>query len=418
MKCLAKYIAAILCMNVLNIFAQSGQGLSIVSIDSTVQVDTISTRSFKQLDIFPAISYSPETNLTLGVIGIHYFDLAKEELTTPLSNLEFIGVYTLNSQIIIETRWEVFTPKNLWRLRGEAIFQRYPDRNYGLGNLASAKVVEIDREGVPDTLNYLNFDSDRIKFSPVVLRKIKPNLYFGLQYDMEYVYRMEITSDYHYFLNADSILIKDMPIDGFRSGIGFQLLFDNRDQALNPLKGSLISFNNLYYGGLVGSDYRFTTFYLDARHYINTFKNQTLALRIYGSAKLSNDEIPIRALSRVGGDKFIRGYFKGTFQDYDMTAFELEYRLPFWSEGTDTKLWQVWKRLGLVGFLSGAQVFHKPADFQIDNFNFAVGGGLRILFNPRSRVNIRIDYAVGLHKGSDGFNKRQSGLYFHLGEAF
>ena len=92
--------------------------------------------------------------------------------------------------------------------------------------------------------------------------------------------------------------------------------------------------------------------------------------------------------------------------------------MPFWPEGTTAKLWQIWKRLGIVGFISGAQVFHETSDFQIDAFNIAMGGGLRILFNPQSRVNIRIDYAIGLSKGSDGINKRQRGLYFNLGEAF
>lgn len=137
-----------------------------------------------------------------------------------------------------------------------------------------------------------------------------------------------------------------------------------------------------------------------------------------GSFEFTEGQIPIRALSRVGGHKFIRGYFRGTYQDNHMAAFETEYRLPFWREGTDAKLWQVWKRLGVVGFVSGAQVFHEPSEFGFDRFHLAVGGGLRILFNPESRVNLRIDYAVGLHKGSDGSDKRQSGFYFFLGEAF
>ncbi|MBK8500987.1 MAG: hypothetical protein IPL46_01635 [Saprospiraceae bacterium] len=101
-----------------------------------------------------------------------------------------------------------------------------------------------------------------------------------------------------------------------------------------------------------------------------------------------------------------------------MTGFEMEYRWPFWKEDTDSKLWQVWKRLGVVGFLSGAQVFHTLPDFQISRFNLAEGGGVRILFNPESRVNLRIDYAIGLQKGSDGPGRRQHGFYFYLGEAF
>ena len=380
--------------------------------------DTVSPRAFKPLDIFPAISSSPETKLTLGVIGIKYLDLSRGDLSTPISNVEFVAVYTLNNQLIIETSWELFTHKKKWRISGNALYEQFPDRNYGLGNDANSQLVTIEGDNLPDTLNYLKFDSDHLKFSPIVLRKIHSNLFIGLQYDMESLYGMKIIPDQYRFISADSLAIKNMPVEGVRSGIGFQILFDNRDRLLNPLKGNLISLNNINYGGLLGSDYQFTTIYLDARHYLNTFKNQTLALRTYTSVKLTNDEIPIRALSRVGGEDFMRGYYKGTYQDHQMVAFEAEYRLPFWPEWTTAKFWQIWKRLGIVAFVGGAQVFQEASDFQIDEFNFSIGGGLRILFNPQSRVNLRIDYAVGLSKGSDGMDKRQSGLYFNLGEAF
>lgn len=179
-----------------------------------------------------------------------------------------------------------------------------------------------------------------------------------------------------------------------------------------------MAFNNINYLDFLGSDFKFTRFSLDARHYINTNKNQTLALRFFGSANLTNDEIPMRALSRVGGDDLIRGYFRGTYQDKHMASFEMEYRLPFWEEGTQAPLHQFWKRLGLVGFLGGAQVFNQASQLRVKEFNMAVGAGLRVLFNPKSRVNLRIDYALGLSKGSDGIDMRQSGLYFRLGESF
>lgn len=385
---------------------------------SSVPVDTIPKRVFKRLDIFPAISYAPETKLTLGVIGIKYFDLSKGDLSTPISNLEFLGVYTLNKQIVFETRWEVFTRQRQWRTRGEAFFNRYPDRNYGIGNDAAVLVLKQNDNGGQDTVNYMFYTSDRIKVSPVVLRKIRPNLYAGVQYDMEYLFNMKTHTDEYFYVQADSVNIQRLPVAGVRSGIGFQVLYDNRERVINPLKGTVIELNNLNYGKFVGSDYRFTLLSVDARHYINTFKNQTLALRAVGMLEFTDDQIPMRALGRVGGHKFIRGYFKGTYQDKNMLAFETEYRLPFWPEGTKAKLWQVWKRLGIVGFVSGAQVFHEASDVRLDGFNLAVGCGLRVLFNPQSRVNLRFDYAFGLRNDSDGPGKRQRGFYFFLGEAF
>lgn len=374
-------------------------------------------RDYKRLDIFPAISYAPETKLTLGAIGIYYLDLRKGDKATPLSNIEFLGVYTLAKQAVVESRWEVFTHRRKWRTRGELLLQHYPDRNYGLGNDASVLLVEMDDKGTADTLNYLNFNSNRIKFSPAVLRKVRPNLYVGLQSDLEYLYRYEEPDAFRY-LNADSVRIKNLPVTGLRSGIGFQVLYDSRDNVINPLKGAFLEFNNRHYGKWIGSDYTFNFYSLEWRQYINPWRNHTLALRGLASLEYTDDAVPLRALSRVGGHKFIRGFFRGTYQDHHLLAFETEYRLPLWREGQPSKLWQVWKRLGIVGFLGGAQVFHDGEPVNLSRFNLAAGGGLRILLNKTSRANIRIDYAIALRNDSDGPGKRQSGFYFFLGEAF
>lgn len=74
--------------------------------------------------------------------------------------------------------------------------------------------------------------------------------------------------------------------------------------------------------------------------------------------------------------------------------------------------------MGLVAFAGGAQVFHRLGNFSFNEMNWAAGGGLRILFNKETRVNLRIDYAVALTPDSDGPGERQSGLYFFLAEAF
>lgn len=380
---------------------------------------SLPSRDYKRLDIFPAISYSPETKLTLGAIGIYYLDFRKGDKTTPLSNIDFLAVYTLSKQVLLESRWEVFTHARQWRTRGELLLQRYPDRNYGIGNDASVLLVELDKDGGRDTFNYLNFNSNRIKFSPAVLRKVRRSLYVGLQGDMEYLFRYKELSEDVRFLTADSSSIRDLPVSGLRSGIGFQVLYDNRDNLINPLKGTFIEFNDRHYASWLGSDYTFSYYSLELRQYINPWLNHTLALRGMASLEYTNDAVPLRALSRVGGHKFIRGFFRGTYQDHHLLAFETEYRLPFWREGQSFKPgWQVWKRFGLAAFLGGAQVFHDGEPVTFSRFNLAAGGGLRILLNKSSRANIRIDYAVALRNDSGGPGKRQSGFYFFLGEAF
>lgn len=394
--------------------AVSGQDQ--VAADTTRQ--TTGKREFKRLDIFPAISYTPETRLTLGAIGYYYLDCYRGDPSTKISNVNFLAIYTTASQIAIESRWEIFTNANRWRFRGEAFYNRYPDRNYGLGNDAAVLVAEGSGEDAYDTLNYFRFNSDRIRFTPVALRKIAPDLYIGLQAELETLYRLRAIPDIYSFVNADSTAITELPVEGFRSGLGFQLLYDTRDYVLNPIRGTYVEFSNLNFMSWLGSEYAFYVTGLDVRQYFNPVRNHTLALRAVVNFRFSGDPIPLRGLSRVGGHQFIRGYFKGTYQDNHLTAFELEYRLPFWPEDTQATFWQMWKRLGLVGFLSGAQVFHEAGDFRLNRFNMAAGGGLRILFNKQSRVNLRIDFAVGLRPDSNGPGKRQSGLYFYLAEAF
>ena len=76
--------------------ATFGQSQSLDSLPKTP-----SPRHYKRVDIFPAISYSPETKLTLGVIGIYYLDLRKGDFGTPLSNIDFLAVYTLSKQVLL-----------------------------------------------------------------------------------------------------------------------------------------------------------------------------------------------------------------------------------------------------------------------------------------------------------------------------
>ena len=70
------------------------------------------------------------------------------------------------------------------------------------------------------------------------------------------------------------------------------------------------------------------------------------------------------------------------------------------------------------GFAGGAQVFGPNETFNVANFNFAAGAGLRILFNEQSRSYLRVDYGFGLSPNAGGPDQFQRGLYFTFGEAF
>lgn len=376
----------------------------------------------KKLDLFPAISYSPETGLTMGGIGYYYLDLAPKDQTNRRSFVKFLAIYTTQKQMLLETEYELFTARNDFRVRGEFKFQFYPDRNYGIGNDADNLLyVWKDDAEVADTLNYLPIELNRIIFKPVVLKKVTDNLYAGLQFDLEQQFNYEIGADKVIFANeASKQNIESLENEGRYSGIGINLLYDNRENLINPLSGTYAELSNYFYGKWVGSEFQFNSYKLDVRQFINPVKSHTIALRslVHLNSAENPTDIPMRRLARVGGHNNFRGYFRGTFQDQHLWGLAAEYRLPFWKEDMESKLWQVWKRVGIVGFANATQVFGAEKEFNANDFNVAVGGGLRILFNKESRLNLRIDYAMGLTPNAGGLDKRQSGIYFFLGESF
>jgi outer membrane protein assembly factor BamA len=382
-----------------------------------------STKGYRKYDLLPAISYAPETGLTLGIIGYRYLRLGKK-YPTRQSNIDFVAVYTTRNQIIVESNWDIFTDGDKFRFRGFAGYNLYPDRNYGLGNNASAFIREYELDNALKTdstdLNYLNFSIQRITFKPVFLMKLRDKIYGGVRFDLEYQYAMKIIPDQYTFLREGSaISLMQNNNSGVRSGVGLALVYDSRDNILNARNGIFIDYSALFYGKLLGSDYTYSYTRIDARKYFNPVKNHSIALRAnFIFSRTDEMVIPMRGLARVGGHDFMRGYFRGTFQDKNLASFEAEYRLPFWSDDVDAPLYKIWKRLGMVAFVSGAQVYGYSGNFAFDKFNYAAGTGLRVLFNPESRVNIRIDYSWGLSKDSAGPGSRQTGLYFFLSEAF
>lgn len=378
---------------------------------------------FRKYDILPAISYSPETELTLGVIGYRYLQLGSQANTTR-SFINFLAIYTTKQQTIIEANWDIFLEENKYRFRGSVGYNQFPDRNYGIGNEAIAQVREFDIDngniGSIEEVNYLRYDIDRFFIKPVALKQVADNLFTGFSLDIESQYNYQIIPDSVALVEGgESIRLLESNITGLRSGIGLNLIWDERDNIINPRKGHYVELSNTYYTNLLGSDYDYVNLRIDARKYWNPIKNHTLAIR--GNTYFTfaeSGEVPIRGLSRVGGNDLVRGYFRGTYQDRNLVSFQSEYRLPFWKDDVDAPLYKFWKRLGVVAFAGGAQVFGDEESFDISQFNYSVGAGLRILFNPETKLNLRIDYGLGLSPDANGQDGRQSGVYFFLSEAF
>lgn len=319
----------------------------------------------------PTIGYSPETKTYIGAVTLFTIK-SLNDTTTRTSNADIEINYTWNKQLIFESGWNYFFPKENWFTKGIIHYSKYPDLYYGIG----AKTSEN---------NKTNFQSNRLALNLDVFRKLKNNIFLGLGFVHKRYY------DIKYLGNG--IKYPEL-INSKTSGLKIIFLNDNRDNILSPSTGSFFEFNNSFNSG---SDFYFIT-KADYRKYFN-FGSQgknVVACRFFHSSIIG--EPPFYDYAIIGGDGFARGYYLGRFRDKNFTTTQVEFRSKiFW-------------RVGMAVFGGISAVYNNISSFSYECLKPNAGLGLRFLIDKKENTNLRIDYALG----SGG----QNGFYISFGESF
>jgi outer membrane protein assembly factor BamA len=265
-----------------------------------------------------------------------------------------------------------------YHLFGTVGFKLYPNKYYGIGNTTTKGMEE-------------NYTSRSLEIKLDFMRQIRPELNIGLRYALDWYTITEY--------DPEGELIKGEVAGsqgGISSGLGLVFNWDSRDNIFFPSKGSFHQLTPVYSASFLGSDFEYFSLTWDSRKYIALHPSHILAFQAY--AELKTGSPSFRRLAQLGGEERMRGYFRGRFRDNNMIVLQMEYRiLPV--------LW----RIGLVGFFSVGDVSDKVGHFDINNFKYAGGFGLRYIWNREDKLNIRIDFAWG--QGTSGF-------YITLKEAF
>lgn len=337
-----------------------------------------STKREKKLKIIPlpALFYTPETRLGYGTLVSGIFNLG-DKATTRNSNGEVLAAYTLNKQVILRTRHNIFTADEKYVLNGEWSYFDFPILYYGIGNNTEKKFEE-------------NLDYKVLVFRERILKKIKEHLFAGLQYRYTKVYDLVFDPTY---LLADKPLLEAQT--GSNSGIGISTIYDSRDNVLNASKGLYAEFSTFFHGKYLGSDFNYSRLTFDVRKFWPLNEEDVLAAQFY--AQLNSAGVPFREMAQLGGEMIMRGYYQGRFRDNQQMALQAEYRK------------QIISWVGLVAFGAVGDVAHEFTAFDLGDFKYTVGGGLRFMVNKSDRLNIRIDYGIG---------NDTNGFYFAFAEAF
>jgi len=247
---------------------------------------------------------------------------------------------------------------------------------------------------------------------------VAPNFFAGLRYRLTNLGDVKLQDEQDYSPNTTKPATVYNELGSMRglgeqrqgiisSGIGPAILYDGRDNLLATYRGNFIDAHMLFNGSLLGSDYKFTRYQIDARHFNPLFgsNNTILALQFLG--QYHSGDVPFRELggmgATLGGSLYnntylMRGIYEARYRDRQFSTFQAEIRQKlFW-------------RIDGVAFASVGQVGYKLSDYTFSGTKVAAGVGGRFRFNRRDRLNIRLDYGVG-----SGGN---SGIIFAVGEAF
>ncbi|MTI20195.1 hypothetical protein E1176_04110 [Fulvivirga sp. RKSG066] len=337
-----------------------------------------STNTEKKVKIIPlpAVFYTPETRLGFGALLSGVFNMG-DKLNTRNSNAQVLAAYTLNKQVILQTRHNLFTDNERFVFNGELSYYDFPILYYGIGNNTKKEFEE-------------DLDYKVVIFRERVLKKVRKNLFAGLQYRYTYLYDLIYEPE---FLLEDKQRLESET--GTNSGLGYSVVYDSRNNVLNASEGVFAEFSTFYHGSALGGDYNFSRYIVDLRKYWSINEQNVIATQFF--AELNSSETPFREMSLLGGETIMRGYYNGRYRDNQQMALQAAYRK------------QIFGRVGLVAFGALGDVSPRLSAFDISDFKYTVGGGLRFMVNKSDRLNIRIDYGIG---------KNTSGFYFAFAEAF
>jgi outer membrane protein assembly factor BamA len=309
--------------------------------------------------------------------------------TTNLTSLTFAPYWNLTNRFGLPVRNSIWFPDNTWTIQGDIRFLRYPQYTWGLGS---------SNDNADKTLVDYNY----IRFYQSALKKIRPYLFAGFGYDLDFhsnIHSDDPNTDLKQFTNYQY----GTAGSSLSSGVTANLLYDTRNNSINPLPGAYANIVYRVNPTFLGSNNNWSSVYIDLRKYVplnpaKPIQQNTLAFWTYLWSSFGN--VPYLDLPSIGWDPYNRsgeGIDQNRYRGKTLFYFEAEYRRDITENGL----------LGFVVFSNINTVSGSGTLFT--SWHPAAGTGLRIKFNKGSGTNLGIDY---------GFSQGYNAIILNLGEAF
>lgn len=327
--------------------------------------------------ILPIIFYLPETSLGASATGVYTFRFDGETAKSRPSQIIYSAVYTLKNQILLLAPFELWKNDQSLRIEGEVGFFKYFYNFYGIG---------------PDSMDedLENFDVVFPRLEYTIAKRSFADIYFGggLKYDY-----FNITE-----VDSSGALMRERP-EGYDGGHKFNLVAlafrDTRDNIYAPSSGMFAELK--FIGSVVHafSDFEYSKWELDVRHYQELVKEYVLASQIWYTT--ASNTTPFFDLPYISTPAFARGFNDRRYLNYELLNIQTELRYP------------IYKKFKGAAFISSSFIPTDNSGLFSRNPLWSYGLGLRYEVDPIDKVRFRLDMAIG---GGE-FN-----IYFTLNEAF
>ncbi len=306
---------------------------------------------------------------------------------TNLSIIQFIPEYTFKKFFTPTLVGNIWAKDNLYNFTFDYRYYHYTILDFGIGSFSKESVFN-------------NYKLDYVRLKQNLSKAIGKDLFIGFSYNYEHYYGIKNIQE-SVVTNATEFGLKSSSVT---SGIGINLLFDNRRNGNTPNPKSWYA-NLVFTQNLksLKSTSNYNVIYSEIRHYVPFPKNTKgiLAFQNINWFTFSKN-VPYLDLPSSGTDTYnnmARTFVQSRFRGQKLIYNETEYRFNL-------------TRNGLFGasFFFNIQAYSDPNTYHFSKLIPGYGTSFRFKLNKKSKLNFVTSYGYG-YDGARGF-------MFNLGEVF
>jgi hypothetical protein len=360
----------------------------------------------------PIIGSSPTTGFLFGVASGAYWTMGDSTLATSPSSALGSLIYTSKKQTLFTAKANTFLANDSWNMLTDIRYFITSQPTYGLGTgpqsakPAGTGFADYTDDPYQPIENSQLMEFNFFRFHNTLMKRYQNTRFFaGIGYHFDYHTKIndqllnlndspQVLTSHYAYSKANNF----NPNNYISSGVSINLLYDSRDNAVNPYKGRYAFANFRVSPKALGSSQNSSIVWLEYRDYLHLSKTRERHLIGYWGYAwfVSSGKVPYLDLPAVGWDQFGRSgraYTQGRFRGEELVYNEIEYRFPL-QKNNDL--------IGGVIFLNATTASNQLNIPLFKYLDYGYGAGLRVMISKKTRANLNIDYAFGEY-GAQGF---------------